>query len=213
MSQRSANNPRTQKTMKGEATGTAKKSAARAKPATQAAGTVRHVSSTKAPATKEEQRQRRDAERAADDDLSVVTQYLSKQDAEYTKRRRVWWVLIIAGLAFTVISAILMYAFPTTSGDTATPTGAISLACLVIAYIGIIGALIYDLVRVRPLRNKAEEKARSLTPKKRQEIIDAEARAEAERRAAKKAKKGGSAEGEPAESATDGDAAAKDDRK
>jgi flagellar biosynthesis/type III secretory pathway M-ring protein FliF/YscJ len=60
-----------------------------------------------------------------------------------------------------------------------------AMVSLVLAYVGIIGAFIFDFVRIRPLRNKMEAAAKGLTEKKRQAIID-EDYAEAERRRVEK---------------------------
>lgn len=100
MSTRSATNKRTQS---HEVTGVARKSAASAKPARQAASSVRVVpASSKARRkelekgenleglSKEEKRARKAKQRAKEDRIYTVSNILLKQDEDYTKRRRIW---------------------------------------------------------------------------------------------------------------------------
>ncbi|MCH3942566.1 MAG: hypothetical protein LKE37_02425 [Atopobiaceae bacterium] len=194
MSQRSASNPRTQKALKGESSaGAAKRSVARAKPVREAAGTVRPVSAKSSKSgsrpsssegmSKEEKRAAKEVERQEEDQISSATDVVLKANEEYRKRRRLWWVLIAAGLVMTLISALMMYVF---SSDTTIGTlgSQISIVTLVLAYVGIIGAFVWELVRVRPLRNEAEKQVRGLTARKRQKIIDEDFR----EKAAKKGK-------------------------
>ena len=103
MSTRSATNKRTQS---HEVTGVARKSAASAKPARQAASSVRVVpASSKARRkelekgenleglSKEEKRARKAKQRAREDRIYTVSNILLKQDEDYTKRRRIWWAV------------------------------------------------------------------------------------------------------------------------
>lgn len=200
MSQRSPLNPRN---TKDEVAGVAKKSAARAKPARGASESVRVVSSgsTKShkgssdAGTKEEKRERKEAQRQEEDRINVVTNLMLKQDEEYTRRRRVWWALIAIGLVMTIASAFMMLAFPTASNDSTTPIGIISIVILVLAYVVIIGAFGWDYFKVRKLHDAAEQKSKSMSPKKRQAIIDADFAAQAEAKAAKEAAKQGKKKG------------------
>ena len=108
MSTRSATNKRTQS---HEVTGVARKSAASAKPARQAASSVRVVpASSKARRkelekgenleglSKEEKRARKAKQRAKEDRIYTVSNILLKQDEDYTKRRRIWWIVLAIGM-------------------------------------------------------------------------------------------------------------------
>lgn len=108
MSTRSATNKRTQS---HEVTGVARKSAASAKPARQAASSVRVVpASSKARRkelekgenleglSKEEKRARKAKQRAKEDRIYTVSNILLKQDEDYTKRRRIWWAVLTIGM-------------------------------------------------------------------------------------------------------------------
>ncbi|MFZ2756612.1 MAG: hypothetical protein WAY93_07095, partial [Atopobiaceae bacterium] len=164
-----------------------------AKPVREAAGTVRPVSAKSSKSgsrpsssegmSKEEKRAAKEVERQEEDQISSATDVVLKANEEYRKRRRLWWVLIAAGLVMTLISALMMYVF---SSDTTIGTlgSQISIVTLVLAYVGIIGAFVWELVRVRPLRNEAEKQVRGLTARKRQKIIDEDFR----EKAAKKGK-------------------------
>ncbi|MCI1665837.1 MAG: hypothetical protein LKI25_05660 [Atopobiaceae bacterium] len=175
----------------------AKKSAARAKPAREAAQTVRAApaSAKGKPAvgrkanpammSKEEKKEYRRQQRDEEDRLSICTNIMLRSDEEYKKRRRLWWVLLVAGLGMTALSWVCMFVIPSASSDLSTPAGMAAMVSLVLAYVGIIGAFIFDFVRIRPLRNKMEAAAKGLTEKKRQAIID-EDYAEAERRRVEK---------------------------
>lgn len=192
MSQRSPMNPRN---VKEEVAGVSKKSAARAKPARDAAESVRVVSAgstTKKPAagaSKEEKRQQREAQHQEEDRINQVTNLLLKQDSDYGKKRRIWWALIGVGLVLTIASAFMMMTFPTEANNTATTIGVASIVVLVLAYAVIIGAFAWDFFKVRKVHDTAEQKAKSMSPKKRQAIIDADFAAQAEAKAAKQSKK------------------------
>ena len=112
MSTRSATNKRTQS---HEVTGVARKSAASAKPARQAASSVRVVpASSKARRkelekgenleglSKEEKRARKAKQRAKEDRIYTVSNILLKQDEDYTKRRRIWWIVLAIGMVLVV---------------------------------------------------------------------------------------------------------------
>jgi hypothetical protein len=178
----------------------AKKSAARAKPAREAAQTVRAApagpkghpttgrKANPATMTKEEKKEARRIERDAEDRQTVVTNILLRSDETYKKRRRVWWGLLGAGLAMTGVSWLCMFVIPAGSGD-ATGGGIVSIVTLVLAYIGIIGAFVYDFARIRPVRNDVERVARGMSEKKRQSVIDADYAADEKRRVEKEARK------------------------
>lgn len=202
MSQRSPMNPRNQN---DGATGFSKRSAARAKPARDAAATVRvqrssgagHSGSASgsrgtADMTKEQRKEARRVARDEEDRQATVVNILLKKDDTYRARRRVWWILIIAGLVLTGLSWLLMFVLPGASADLTTSMGIASVVVLVGAYIGIIGAFIFDFVRIRPLRDATEAQVRGMTNKRRQAVLDEDYAAleadQAEREASKHAR-------------------------
>ena len=122
MSTRSATNKRTQS---HEVTGVARKSAASAKPARQAASSVRVVpASSKARRkelekgenleglSKEEKRARKAKQRAREDRIYTVSNILLKQDEDYTKRRRIWWAVLAIGMVLVVAIWASLYFAP-----------------------------------------------------------------------------------------------------
>ncbi len=179
----------------------ARKSAASAKPATQAASSVRTVSgkstsvSTSSSTSKEQEkeakkeakRRRREEEDFRNQGYDIVVRSLP----DYKKYDRIWWVLLITGFAFAVISLIVAYIFPT--DDYATLIGTVSAVTLVAAYAFIIGAFVFDLVKRRPLRKQAESIVQGMTDKKIGDLIEKERKhviaEETEKEAAKAAKR------------------------
>lgn len=206
MSQRSATNPRN---VQNETSGVAKKSAARAKPARSAATTVRVVSAKSssrkssgaavntANLTKEQKRERRAIERDAADRVDMVANILMKREPSYAQSRRMWWILLVAGLVMVAISWAILQFMPEATSDLSSLPGQISMATLILAYAGIIGALVYDLVKVRPVRNKTRKMAEGMSEKRLQAVLDEDRRevdAELAAKNARKAAKNKSAE-------------------
>ena len=122
MSTRSATNKRTQSR---EVNGVARKSAASAKPARQAASSVHVVpASSKARRkelekgenleglSKEEKRARKAKQRAREDRIYTVSNILLKQDEDYTKRRRIWWAVLAIGMVLVVAIWASLYFAP-----------------------------------------------------------------------------------------------------
>ena len=196
MSTRSATNKRTQN---HEVTGVARKSAASAKPARSAASSVRVVpASSKARRkeiekgenldglSKEEKRARKAKQRAKEDRIYTVQNYLLKQDEDYLKRRRVWWGLLAAGMVLIVVVWISLYAL---SNGNASAGGPVQMIGIIAAYALIIGDFIYDFVRIRPIRNMYRTQAEGMSDNKLNALIEREAAEEDRRRAEKEAKK------------------------
>lgn len=184
-------------------TGFEKRSATRAKPAREAAQGVRVVAagpSTKAATkstsnlTREQRKQQKMEEERNRDRLATATNIVLAKDPLYRKRRIRWWIMVIVGLVMTACSFVVLYiAAPAgASTDVSTAWGMFTLVSLILAYGGIIGGLIYDLVRIRPLRRAADDKCRGMSVKRLDAIIKEDI---AERRARRhrKGKKGGSA--------------------
>ena len=149
-----------------------RKSAASAKPARSAASSVRVV-----PASSKEKRKQ--AERLQEDRLYAASNALMRKDEDYSRRRKFFWVLLAAGLIAIVIMWLMI---GTTRGQEMQTT---QIVGIVIAYACILGAFIYDLVRIRPIRNACRSKAEGLTEKRLNNLIEKDAA----ERDAKKAKR------------------------
>lgn len=180
--------------------GMTRKSAASAKPAREAAQGVRVVSSSGAskssssPATKtkEQRKAERKAEREAEDEFANLTEIYLKKDEHYKKLRRYWWVMIGIGFVMVVASYLIVYVLGGTgaqSYDTASTPGVVSLVMLGISYLLIIAAIIWEFVKVRPLRNDAADKVRGMSAKKRNAMLEEAYREQEQKRAAKAARK------------------------
>lgn len=175
--------------------GFSKKSISRAKPAREAAQGVRVVdakgntSHGKAPQTKEERKEARRRAREVDDMRATVSNIMLEQNPEYIKRRRMWWVLMSVGFVALIIVMILYGVAAQSAQDLSTTLGIICVILMVLAYAAIIGSLIYDWVRVRPLRKVCDSVADGMTLKKMDAVIDKDARERAARKAARDAAK------------------------
>lgn len=187
MSQRSANNPRNTKGDKGNV---ARKSAASAKPARTAGGSVRTApaGSNASGLSRDERRAARNRERTQEDQIREVSQILLDSNPTYVSRRRLWWVFVGFGLGMVLVSTVIAFVLKQT--DASTPGGMAGTVVLVLAYAGIIAGLVYDFVRIRPLRKEADARAKSMRDKKRAELIAKDREERAARKAARKAGKG-----------------------
>ena len=172
--------------------GTMRKSATSAKPARSAASSVRVVpASSKAKRkqiergedlsnlSKEEKRIRKQEQRLQEDRIYAASNALMRQDPEYSRRRKVFWVMLAIGLVATIVVWLML---SVGNSENAQLTQIIGL---VIAYVFILGAFVYDLVRIRPIRNDARAKAEGMTDKRLNQLIERDA---AERDAKKKSK-------------------------
>lgn len=174
MSTRSANNPRTQNR---EYTGATRKSASSAKPARAAASSVRVVpASNKARRkqeergesleglSKEEKRARKRELRAQEDRRYAVADEMLKSDQDYPQRRRVFWALVVAGVIIIAAAWLLLSNVGGIAGAMDARTlNLVEIVIIVLGYVAIIGAMIYDFVRIRPLRNYYRSKAEGMT--------------------------------------------------
>ena len=183
MSQRSASNPRN---TTGEKTGAIKRSAARAKPKSAAASTVRMATSEAKSGgralTKEERKRAEHEERNARNRNAAATNVLLKKDPEYARGRVVWGVVLVVGLALTILSWVVLLLAPEDARSIDAPMGKVSIACLVLAYVCVIGSFIFDWVKLRKQRMAMEEKVNAMSDRRIDEIL----RDEAFARAAKK---------------------------
>ena len=195
MSQRSPFNQRNMPTTSAEKkpSGVARRSASSAKPARQAASSVRVAKGTpsgkaKAAAqmTKEERKQARREERAEEDRVAMVSNLVLQKNPLYKSRRTVWWVLLGVGIVCTLLSFVFMQ-IPAMGSQTTANIG--SMVTLALAYATIIAAFIYEFVKIRPLRNEALAKVKGMGERKRQAVVDANYADEERRRAQKAARK------------------------
>ncbi len=174
MSLRSPMNKRTQSR---EVTGVARKSASSAKPARQAASSVRVVPATSksrrakldageslAGLSRAEKRARKQQRRMLEDRIMTATNYLLQDVPGYSGRRRVWWAFLIVGIVSIVIAWLTLYM----SGRATTDPvfSGLSIATIVIAYAAIIGGFIYDYARIRPMRNEVRARVEGMTESK-----------------------------------------------
>ncbi|WP_288713132.1 preprotein translocase subunit SecG [uncultured Parolsenella sp.] len=203
MSQRSPFNKRNQPQTEDEkksSSGITRKSPTKAKPVREAASSVRVVAKKKNPdgststagMTKEEKKEVRRAEREEEDIFNSLTNAMLKADELYTSRRRMWWVFLGLGLVFVVAAFASGYiGAPDGSNmyDLSTTGGVLSVVSLVLAYVFIITSLVYEWMKIRPIRNEKQNKVASLSPKKRRamlaDLYEASERKRAEKKSAK----------------------------
>ena len=203
MSQRSPFNKRNQPQTEDEkksSSGITRKSPTKAKPVREAASSVRVVAKKKNPdgststagMTKEEKKEVRRAEREEEDIFNSLTNAMLKADELYTSRRRMWWVFLGLGLVFVVAAFASGYiGAPDGSNmyDLSTTGGVLSVVSLVLAYVFIITSLVYEWMKIRPIRNEKQDKVASLSPKKRRamlaDLYEARERKRAEKKSAK----------------------------
>ena len=203
MSQRSPFNKRNQPQAEDEkksSSGITRKSPTKAKPVREAASSVRVVAKKKNPdgststvgMTKDEKKEVRRAEREEEDIFNSLTNAMLKADELYTSRRRIWWVFLGLGLVFVVAAFVSGYiGAPDGSNmyDLSTTGGVLSVVSLVLAYVSIITSLVYEWMKIRPIRNEKQDKVTSLSPKKRRamlaDLYEADERKRAEKKSAK----------------------------
>ena len=182
MSMRSATNKRTQNR---EYAGATRKSAASAKPARAAAGSVRVVPASAKERrreaergesleglSREEKKARKREARIREDRLYSVASILMKDDPDYKRLRRVFWVLLVLGMVAILVIWVLLFGLSDSTGEM---TSAAQLAGVVVAYALVIGAFVYDFVKIRPLRNYYRAQAEGMSDRKLVEIIERDA--------------------------------------
>lgn len=180
-----------------EKSSTARGSAARAKPARSAAASVRVVSAADAKAgrsgkrpsemTRAERKAERESKRSEEDLHYSAANIILERQEEYHSRRRLWWILIGVGVALTIASFLLTRAFPVNDAANA-PYVTVSIVTLVLAYVLIIGAFIFDWRKIKPLRTAASEEASRLSNKRLKSLIREDAEAKAAAKASKKSR-------------------------
>jgi hypothetical protein len=113
------------------------------------------------------------------------------QTEEYKKWRKIYWILIAAGVVCIAISLFAGVLFPPPEGSPMSTLGMVSLGG---AYVVIIAAFAIDFSKVKPIvkKHQASNSNGNMTPKQRkheQEARERAAAAEAARKAAKGTKK------------------------
>ena len=160
-----------------------KSSAANAKPAREAAASVRMEGERKKstiPLTKEEKKAARAEERALEDMRNRAYDIILRRNGAYKKTDRTWWILLGIGFAMTLASLALAYIYPDASKQYTTAQGIGAIVTLVLAYAFIIGAFIYDLVKRRPFRKAAERKLQGMNDKQVADFVSSAVLLEAE---------------------------------
>lgn len=176
--------------------GFSRKSAARARPTSAAASSVRVVSVEDAKRgksgkktsemTKEERKAERAARRDVEDRKSMAANILLKRDPVSQRGQKLWWVLLGIGLVMTLISfGINLYMQNSSATEFPILITVTAMASIVLAYVCIIGAFIYDFVKVRPVRRRIDDEVNGMSKRRIEQLI-AEDVAELERKKAEK---------------------------
>ena len=200
MSQRNPQNERYTVERETRAPGSTRPSAGAAKPASKAAASVR-IEQSKSQMTrrqralaeqtmsKEERKAQRAKERELENAIYTATTILTNDDPKYKQLRRIWWALLITAVVFVVLSWATL----------ATGIGGqvLSTVVIVIAYVGIIGALIMDFTVIRKRRNVFRDKVNAMTRKQVDRIIEDSYLERTAEEAAKKARKEAKKAGKP----------------
>jgi len=172
--------------------GFTRRSASRAKPVRDKAGSVRVVeagkssSKPKSEMTRAEKKAEREKERDRDDRRRMVRDTILEQTEGYGRSQKIWWIMLGIGMGCTIIS----FGLNQTMGASTEGAIAPQFILIMLAYVCIIGAFVYDFVKARPLRKKADEQVRAMTDKKVNKFIhevkERERKAAAEKEKAKK---------------------------
>lgn len=163
--------------------GMARRSPSKAKPVQEAGTSVRVVKTHRNPdgttsttgLTKEEKKAQRKAEREEQDFLAALIDAMLKRDALYNKRRRIWWVFLGVGLLCVVGSFASGYigaADGSNMYNLNSVGGILSVVCLVLAYVFIIVSLVFEYMKIRPMRREVTEKLQGMSDKKRHALMD-----------------------------------------
>ena len=161
-------------TPEDEKRGFSRSSAAKARPAREAAASVRVSSKPKGvpiTETKEEKRERKRREREEQDFRNRAYDIILRSNPAYKRTERVFWIILGAGLALAVISLVCVYLFGQ-SPDMTTWQGVLSVVSLIAAYGFMIASFIYDWMKRRPYRKETEGRVRGLSDKKLLELLE-----------------------------------------
>ncbi|MBR3328514.1 MAG: hypothetical protein IKG22_14460 [Atopobiaceae bacterium] len=160
------------------AQGFERRSAARSKPSREAAAGVRVVSSngkskskSTSNMTKAERKEERKRERAIEDRRYNVTQMYLEQDPAYQKARKVWWGFLIGGIVFMVLAMVLYWVISGQGQGANANMAIVSMVSMALAYGVVIAGLIYDWVKIRPMRKEVEKRTQSMSDKRLQTVL------------------------------------------
>ena len=185
MTRRNSQNERyTNKEEKENRSGTTKKSASKAKPAKEAASTVRIKGKTKKSrkelraeaSIQEQKRQAREQRKRGANAGTQSIEVESERDRRIKRLRKIWWTMIGVAVVMVVLSWFTM--------DVGQ---GFFIFTIVLAYALIIGALYIEFGKIRKIRNEANRSSDKKMTKKMIAHEAENARIEAERREAKKA--------------------------
>lgn len=151
--------------------GFTRRSAAKARPSRTAAAGVRMVSSSgkaksKVGQTKEELKAERKHDREVSDLRYNVTQKVLDEREDFKAAHKLWMRLVIAGVVLMVVAVILYVIVSNMGNDAPEILGIAGLVVMFGSYAVIIVALVYDWVKVRPIRREAEKYVDSMSEKR-----------------------------------------------
>lgn len=149
MSQRNPMNDRyTSEGKKGQT----RKSAAKAKPKTKAAASV-YLESRELTPQQKKQKQKAARKSERNEQAEFERETYAVPTPEYKKLRRLWFVMIGVGVVLLAIALFLQFQVP--------DSGAISMTFIILAYVAVIGAFIFDRVKINKLRKAYREEIRN----------------------------------------------------
>ena len=158
--------------------GFTRRSAARGKPAREAAAGVRVVTSSgkstkKAGLSKEEQKEERNRQREDEDRRYSVREMMLENDEEFKRVNKVWHRLLIAG-AILIFVALTFYGLVNTGQgqEGATWYATAALVTMLAAYVVMGVGLVYNWRMVRPLRIEYDHRVASMSDKRVRAAID-----------------------------------------
>lgn len=163
-----------------------KRSAARAKPkrgladsisGTNVAAPVRGSKKRREAEAKLQQASERKKDDSKEDRINVAANYMLREDKEYMEKRRIWWGGMLLAIALT-FGSIVSQQEAVKRGAEGAGLMLVSHITLALSFAAAIGAFIYVWRVIRPYRFKADERARAMTAKKREEYIAERKRAE-----------------------------------
>lgn len=195
----STRSPMNQRNQNREGVGMTRKSAGSAKPARAAAASVRVVpASSKAKRQQlergedlsnlshEEKKARKQELRRQEDRIYSAANVLMREDEEYMRQRKIFWMIMVLGIVFIAIGWAMLLAFgdaPERSYQT------LEIAAIALSYVCIIGGFIYDMVKIRPIRNKHRAVAEGMSDAKLLDVLERAAAKDDQKRAEREAKK------------------------
>lgn len=170
----STRNPLNSRYTDGGPSGQTRKSAASAKPKRKAGDTV-YVSSSRSKSpgygkampekTKEEKRIDREKARVENNAIYSAATVLMNNNPDYKRYKMIWWVILGVAIVMTVVSWVVQMQIQSLVW------GLVSIG---VAYVGIIGALILDFWKIRPIRKDARIRAASMTKKQLDAVLEKE---------------------------------------